>query len=91
MKVIILIHYESFLHQNYLRFSIILALNGLTSIVLSFIFLIFGIIFSIILVILILFKTNYFMFLIGFFYDDWVYIYKNYHKVLRICGRICGC
>lgn len=83
--------YESFLHQNYLRFSIILALNGLTSIVLSFIFLIFGIIFSIILLILILFKTNYFMFLIGFFHDDWVYIYKNYHNVLRICSRIYGC
>ena len=74
--------YESFLHQNYTRFGIILALNSFASLLLAFSFIIYGILLSFIFLMLIAFKKSLYMFIIGFCLKDWIYLYKNFHKVL---------
>ena len=74
--------YESFLHQNYTRFGIILALNSFTSLILAFSFIFYGILLSLIFLMLIVFKKSLYMFIIGFCLEDWIYLYKNFHKVL---------
>ena len=74
--------YESFLHQNYTRFGIILALNSFASLLLAFSFIIYGILLSFIFLMLIVFKKSLYMFIIGFCLEDWIYLYKNFHKVL---------
>ena len=74
--------YESFLHQNYTRFGIILALNSFCSLLLAFSFIIYGILLSFIFLMSIIFKKSLYMFIIGFCLEDWIYLYKNFHKVL---------
>ncbi len=78
--------YECFLHNNYTRFSIIVAINGITSMFLSFSFFLHGFYISILLLISLLTTKKILFFVIGFFYRDWMYIYKNYKKVFHISG-----
>ena len=78
--------YEDFLHENYTIFAIILAINGVTSIFLSFAFFIYGIYISILLLISLLIKKKILFFFIGFFYEDWRFVYHNYKKVFHING-----
>ena len=59
--------YEDFLHENYIIFGIILALNGITSIFLSFAFFLYGIYISILLLISLLIKRKILFFVMGFF------------------------
>lgn len=77
--------YESFFPNHCSRYSLIL-INGITSIFLGIAFFIYGILFAIIFLSIIIFKKSLCMFLIGFFHEDWVYIYKNFHKVFHING-----
>ena len=72
---------QSTLRSRKIKACIIIAANGITSIFLAISFFIFGILFSIIFLCIIIFKKEFCIFLIGFFYDDWKYIYKNFHKV----------
>jgi hypothetical protein len=76
--------YESFLHKNYTRFAIILALNSFTSLILAISFIIYGILLSFIFLMLIAFKKSFYLFIIGFCLRDWIYLYKNFHKVLNM-------
>ena len=73
---------QSTLRSRKIKACIIIVANGITSIFLAISFFIFGILFSIIFLCIIIFKKEYCIFLIAFFYDDWEYIYKNFHKVL---------
>lgn len=78
--------YEDFLHENYIIFGIILAINGVTSIFLSFAFFLYGIYISILLLISLLIKKKILFFVMGFFYEDWRFVYHNYKKVFHING-----
>lgn len=78
--------YETFLHKNNLKFSIILVLNGITSIFFAIAFFIYGIVITIIFLLIIIFKKSIFIFLIGCCDEDFTYLYRNLHKVLKyIC------
>ena len=78
--------YESFLHQNYFRFSIILAINGITAIFLALSFFLYCIYISIFLLILLIFYKRGFSFFIGLSSEDFRYLNKNFHKVFNING-----
>jgi len=78
--------YECFLHQNYLRFSVILAINGITSIFLSIPFFLYTIYASILTLISIIFNQKIFSFFVGAIDEDWSYINRNFHKLFNING-----
>ena len=77
---------ECFLHQNYLRFSWILAINGITSIFLSIPFIVYTVYASILILISIIINQKIFSFFVGVINEDWPYINKNFHKVFHING-----
>lgn len=78
--------YESYLHQNYFRFGVIVAINGITSIVLSFSFFLYTIYASILILISIIINQKIFSFFVGAIHEDWAYINRNFHKVFNING-----
>ena len=79
---------QSTIRYRKIMFCLLIASNGITSIFLAISFFIFGILFSIIFLGIIIFKKKFCIFLIGFFYDEWEYIYKNFHYIFRkLFGR----
>ena len=75
--------YETFLHHHKIRFGIILALNSFCAILLAISFIVYGILLSFMFLMFIIFKKSFYMFIIGFCNEDWIYLYKNLHKVCR--------
>lgn len=90
------IHYDksnnhpdpSTLRCRKIEFCVIVATNGIMSIFLAISFFIYGILFSLIFLIFIIFKKRFCAFLSGFFYKDWEYIYKNFHDLSRRINKI---
>ena len=78
--------YENFLQENYTIFGLVVAINGITSIFLAISFILYGIYISLLLLISLLTKKKALFFAIGFFYEDWNFVYHNYKKVFHING-----
>ena len=74
--------YESFLRRrNDYYWALNIAINGITSLILVIPFLIFNITISILLIILIIIRRKWYMYLIGFFHEDWYFLNKNLKKI----------
>ena len=69
--------YESFLRRkDKFYWALNIAINGFTSLILVISFLIFNITISILLIILIIIRRKWYMYLIGFFHEDWYFLIK---------------
>jgi len=74
--------YESFLRRkDKFYWALNIAINGITSLILVIPFLIFNITISILLIILIIIRRKWYMYLIGFFHEDWYFLNKNLKKI----------
>ena len=67
-------------------FEIVVAIKGITSIFLAIAFFIYGIFMSLLFLISLLTKRKILFFVIGFFYEDWNFVYHNYKGVFHING-----
>lgn len=76
--------YEDFIQKNYAIFGLVVFINGMTSIFLAVSFFLYGILMSLIFLISLLTTKKVLFFVIGFFYEDWHFVYHNYKKVFHI-------
>ena len=76
--------YESSLQEKYIIFEIVVAINGITSIFLAISYFIYGILISLLFLISLLTKRKILFFVIGFFNEDWNFVYHNYKRVFHI-------
>ena len=74
--------YEELLREkNRIYWAINIAINGFTSIILVIPFFIFNCFISILLLLLIIIREKWYMYLIGFLHEDWYFLNKNLKKL----------
>ena len=77
--------YEDLLRKRTIKYLIVnMVINGVTSFVWLISFFVFNFGICILLLILLIIRKKWYMYLIGFFHQDWYFLYKNL-KSVKIC------
>ena len=74
-------YFEYYKTKSVVRLIIFMVIIGITALVLLIPFFIFDVAISIMLLILLIIRTKWYMYLIGLFHEDWYFLKKNIYKI----------